>query len=65
MTGPSGGDSPLTSPEAVLQACRDAVAAAVTVNTVQQAEAGQWLDGGLPEPSGTWATCASRTPTAA
>jgi hypothetical protein len=43
----------LTSPEAVLQACRDAVAAAVTVNTVQQAEAGPWLDGGLPEPSGT------------
>jgi hypothetical protein len=60
VTGPSGGDSPLTSPEAVLRACRDAVAAAVTVNnTVQQAQ-GRWHDGGPPEPSTQWATRASK-----
>jgi len=43
VSGPSGGDSPLTSPEAILAACRDAVAAAVTVNTEQQGSAGRWM----------------------
>jgi hypothetical protein len=52
VTGPSGGDSPLTSPEAVLAACEAAVRDAVTVNTAVQAQQGAWLDASLPEPFG-------------
>jgi hypothetical protein len=49
VTGPASGDSPLTSPEAILQACRDAVAAAVATNSDQQASAGRWMTASEPE----------------
>jgi len=39
----------LTSPEAILQACRDAVAAAVVVGAEQQASAGRWMTASEPE----------------
>jgi hypothetical protein len=48
VTGPTGGNSPLTSPEAIVAAVRVAVDQAVTANAGQQAEAGRWLTGGLP-----------------
>jgi hypothetical protein len=49
MTGPVGGDSPLTSYEASVAACRQAVADATAANDVQQAAARVWFIAGLPE----------------
>jgi hypothetical protein len=43
--GPSGGDSPLTSPEAVLAAAEAAVAAAVAASDAEQQRAGMFLEG--------------------
>jgi len=47
MSAPTG-DSPLTSPEAIVAAARQAVQEAAATNDSQQAQAGAWLDGGLP-----------------
>ena len=52
MTGPQAGDGTLTSPEAILQACKDAVAAAVTVGEAQQAAAAAWMSASEPEAGG-------------
>jgi hypothetical protein len=49
MTGPSGGDSPLTSYEATVQAARDAVAAAVATAAEQQRQVQVWMDASEPE----------------
>jgi hypothetical protein len=49
VTGPAGGDSTLTSPEAVLAACEAAVRDAVTVNAAQQEAAGRWMSASEPE----------------
>jgi len=49
MTGPVGGDSPLTSYEATVAACRQAVADATATNDAQQTAAQAWFTAGLPE----------------
>jgi hypothetical protein len=52
VTGPASGDSPLSGENAyaaILQACRDAVAAAVATNSDQQASAGRWMTATEPE----------------
>jgi hypothetical protein len=46
--GPTGGDGALTSPEAILAACADAVAAAVATNAAQQQEAAAWMTASEP-----------------
>ena len=48
MTGPASDDSPLTSYEATVAAAREAVAAAVAANEMQQVQARQWFDARLP-----------------
>jgi len=62
VTGPASGDSPLTSPEAILQACRDAVAAAVATNSDQQASAGRWMTASEPEAPAAYPVAAAPTP---
>jgi hypothetical protein len=48
----SSGNSPLSGEgayDAIVQAARDAVQAAISSNNAQRVQAGQWFTAGLPE----------------
>jgi hypothetical protein len=49
QTGPTGGDSPLTSYESTIEAAREAVDRGMSAAAAQQAAAGSWMDSGVPE----------------
>jgi hypothetical protein len=52
VTGPRGGDSPLSgvnADAATVAACSAAVQAAMATNAEQQQQAGQWFSAGFPE----------------